>query len=39
MGHSFFEEWKEKLFTFVEYIFFAPDEGSYCWIAIGGVQN
>ena len=30
---------KLKTFIFVEYIFFPPDEGFYCWIAGGGVQS
>ena len=39
MGRSIFEEWKKNIFSFAEYILFAPDEGFYCWIAGGGAQN
>ena len=30
---------KEIIFSLAEYIFFAPDEGFYCWIAGGEAQN
>ena len=36
LSPSIFEEWKKNISSFVEYIFFAPDEGS---IADGGAQN
>ena len=37
-GPSIFEEWKKNIFSFVEYIFFAPAEGFCCSIADGGAQ-
>ena len=39
LGPSIFEEWNKNIFSFVEYNFFAPDEGFCCWIAGGGAQN
>ena len=39
LGPSIFEEWKKNILSFAEYIFFAPDEGFFCWIAGGGAQN
>ena len=30
---------KQNIFSFVEYIFLAPDHGFCCWITGGGVQN
>ena len=39
LGPSIFEEWKKNIFSFVEYIFFAPDEGVYGGIADEGAQN
>lgn len=34
-----FEEWNKNILSFADNIFFAPNEGFYCWIAGGGVQN
>ena len=38
LGPSIFEE-QNKIVLNLEYFFFAPDEGFYCWIVGGGVQN
>ena len=32
-------ESSNNIFSFVEYISSALDEGFYCWVAGGGVQN
>ena len=41
LSSSIFEEWKKEknIFSFVEYISFAPDVVFYCWIAGGWVQK
>ena len=39
MGPPIIEEWNKNIFSFVEFISFAPDEGFYCWLAGRGVKN
>ena len=39
MGTSIFEEWNKNTFSYAKYNLFALDEGFYCWIVDGGVQN